>query len=745
MTQHLAAPRPDSQREFAVHGMTCAACASRVERKLNRLDGVTASVSYATGRAVVTAAPEVADQALVAAVRAAGYGAAPVVDPVEDDAPDRVRDLWRRLIVAVVFAVPLADLSITLTVLPSWRFPGWQAVLLALALPVVGWAAWPFHRAALRGLRHRGASMDTLVSLGIVAATGWSAWAVLGASEPAGEAGIGLLLRPEGAIYLEVAAALTVFVLAGRYVEARAGRSAGSALRELAALRAPLVTVLAADGSERTVPVEELVAGDRFRARAGAAVATDGRVVSGRVAVDTAAMTGESVPVDAGPGDDVLGGTTVVDGGAVVEATRVGRDTRLAAMIAMVHEAQRGAAAAQRLADRICAWFVPAVLVAAALTLAGWLLLDGSVERSFAAALAVLIIACPCALGLATPTALVVASGRAARLGIFVKGYPALEATRAVDTVVLDKTGTVTTGRMRVEDVLTVPGVDPGDVLTAAAAVETGSVHPVAAAVLAAAADRGLVVPEATDLHTAPGLGAGGAVDGGWVDVGRARLFAERGVVVPDELDRARRDREAAGSTTALVARDGVVVGLLVLADAVRPEAAAAVAGLHALGLRTVLLTGDNAATARAVADTVGVTEVLAEVLPDDKARHVRDLQAAGHRVAVVGDGINDAAALAAADLGMAVGAGSDIAIDAADLVLVRSDLTAAVQAVVLARATLRTVRSNLVWAFGYNLAALPLAALGLLNPLIAGAAMALSSVFVVSNSLRLRRVELTP
>ncbi|GAA2541344.1 heavy metal translocating P-type ATPase [Pseudonocardia hydrocarbonoxydans] len=737
---------PGRPVELTVSGMTCAACAARVERQLNKLPGVVAGVNFATGRATVTAGPEVSDRVLVDTVERAGFGAEPLPpdgsgDAAPGDDAGRARMLWRRLLVSVVLFVPLADLSITFTVLPEWRFPGWQWLLLALAAPVVGWAAWPFHRAALAGARRGTSTMDTLVSLGVLAATGWSVYAMFrSAGPPPDVTGLALLLRGEDAIYLEVAAGLTAFVLAGRYFEAKAQRSAGTALRELAALRAADVVLVAEDGSHRSIPIGALRVGQRFLVRPGATVATDGRVESGRAALDTAAMTGESVPVEVGPGDAVVGGTVARQGSLVVEATGVGRDTQLGAMLRLVERAQTGRASVQRLADRICGWFVPAVVALSAATFGGWLLLDGSPARAFAAALAVLVVACPCALGLATPTALMVASGRGARLGIFVKGYPALEATRSIDTVVLDKTGTVTRGRMALAGLACADGVGRADVLRAVGALEQDAEHPVAAAIVTAARAELGTLPRPGDFRNEAGLGATGTVDGRRVRAGRARLFTDLGIAVPPALDARRTAWERDGRSTVVVSVDDVVVGVLALADEVKPSARHAVAALHGLGLTTVLLTGDNAATAAAVAREIGVGSVVAEVLPADKAEQVRRLQAGGARVAVVGDGVNDAAALAVADLGMAVGTGTDIAIDAADLILVRDDLRVVPDAIRLSRATLRTIRGNLFWAFGYNVAAIPLAALGLLNPLVAGAAMALSSLFVVSNSLRLRR-----
>ncbi|MFR9730967.1 heavy metal translocating P-type ATPase [Saccharopolyspora sp. MS10] len=737
--------------ELSVSGMTCAACATRVERKLNKLDGVRAGVNYATGVASVECPAEPDVELLISTVRGAGYEAEPVpaAPPPEDSAPDergdRVRDLWRRMVVAVALFVPICDLSILFVVLPQARFPGWQWLLVALTLPVAGWAAWPFHRAALRGARRGASSMDTLVSLGITAAVGWSLYAMFFRPEPTGESGWALLLDPRGALYLEVAAGVTAFVLAGRYFEARAQRRAGDALHALAALRAKDVTVLLEDGSRRDVPAAELRVGQRFLVRPGGTIATDGVVEDGRGALDRSSMTGESTPVEVVEGDVVLGGTVSLDGALVVRATQVGADTRLGAMLRLVSEAQSGKAAVQRLADRISAYFVPAVLAGSALTLLAWLLLTGSPDRAVTAALAVLVIACPCALGLATPTALMVASGRGAVLGIFIKGYQALESTRAVDTVVLDKTGTVTEGRMSVVELHVLPEAGRAAVLRRAGAVEASSEHAVAAAITAFAgagadAEDGAGPPPVSSFHARPGLGATGVVEDREVLIGRRALFDAEGWSVPDELERLREEWEERGRTAVLSGEDGRAVALFALADAVKPSAARAVAELHGLGLRTVLLTGDNAATGRAVAEEVGIERVISEVLPDEKARVVRELRAEGRTVAMIGDGVNDAPALATADLGLAVATGTDIAIDSADLILVRDDLLVAPDAIRLARATLRTIRGNLLWAFGYNLAALPLAALGLLNPFIAGGTMALSSFFVVSNSLRLRR-----
>jgi P-type Cu+ transporter len=738
-----SAARDVAEFEFAIVGMTCAACAARVQTTLNKLDGVTATVNLATERAHVTASPRVSAQELVKVVEAAGYRAE-LARPEEPDtsfAADSatVKRLRRRLILALVFFVPLTDLSIVLSIFPWSRFPGWQWLLVVLAAPVATWAAWPFHQAALKQARHRSSSMDTLVSMGIAAACGWSVYAMFFLDRSrTGVSGLRALLHNSGGgIYLEVAASVTTFLLAGRLYEARARRSAGEAMRDLAAAGAKDVCVLADDDTERQIPAGQLKAGQRFVVRPGERIAADGVVLSGQSAVDRSMMTGESVPVDAATGDQVTGGTIVLTGRLVVRAVKVGRDTQLAHLVALVEQAQAGKAAIQRLADRICAVFVPAVLACAALTLAGWLLAGSPAGHAFSAALAVLIIACPCALGLATPAALVVASGRGAQLGIFIKGYQALESSRRIDTVVLDKTGTVTTGQMTVTAVRLLPGVNRGDLLRFAGSVEQASEHAVAAAVTTLARTEPLVSAE--DFAALPGLGARGVVDGHEVVAGRSKLFADLGVAVPADLAGWCRAQEEAGCTTVLVSWDEVIRGSLAITDTVKPSAAGAVARLRRLGLRPVLLTGDNAATARAVAAEAGIDEVISGALPAAKAQVVMDLEAGGRSVAMVGDGINDAPALAAAQLGLALGSGTDVAICAADIILLRDDLEVVPDAIKLARATFRTIRRNLAWAFCYNVLAIPLAALGFLNPIVAAATMTLSSVFVVWNSLRLR------
>ncbi|GAA4914804.1 cation-transporting P-type ATPase A/B/Cu+-exporting ATPase [Actinomycetospora succinea] len=719
--------------DLDIGGMTCAACASRIERRLNRLDGVAATVDLAGDSArVVIDSPEVTTATVVDTVAKLGYTARPA-RPVDADEPEdapaedaELRDLWRRLVVAAALFLPVADLALVMTAVPSLRFPGWEWLLAALAAPVVGWSAWPLHRRALAGLRHGTTSMDTLVSLGIVAATVWSFGALLGGVAPAPAASTWeLLLHPAGPVYLEVAAGVTTFVLAGRYVERRARRASGDALAALARLAARDVAVLADDGTETRVPVSELAVGTRFVVRPGEKIAADGRVVDGRSPVDRSMLTGEPVPTDAGVGDAVVGGTVAVSGRLVVEATAVGEATALAGMVRLVRDARADKADVQRLVDRISAWFVPAVVVLALATALGWWVAGAGAAGAFSPALAVLVIACPCALGLATPMAMVVASGRGARRGIFLKGHHALETSRRVDTVVLDKTGTLTTGRMAVVAVL------GGDlVLERAAAVERGSEHAIAAAIVAAASPG-----EPADFEALPGLGARAVVDGVRVTVGRPDLVG----AVPESLSAEWAAAEEEGHTVVAVGWDGAVHGAVVLADDVKPSAAPAVAALRQAGLHTVLLSGDHERAARHVADAVGIDEVVAGVLPEGKLAFLASRRAAGAVVAMVGDGVNDGPALAAADLGLAVGTGTDVALDAADVILVRDDLTAVPEALALARATHRTIRVNLGWAFGYNVAAVPLAVAGLLNPLLAGLAMALSSLLVVTSSLRLR------
>ena len=735
--------------QLGVTGMTCASCAARIEKKLNRVPGVRASVNYATGKATVDAAAEVSEDQLCEVVSAVGYGATPIgsdapviIDPEAAD----TRRLWQRLIVALILFVPLSDLSLLFALLPASRFPGWQLVLAVVALPVVTWCAWPFHRAAVRNLRHGTTTMDTLVSAGVVVSTLWSVWAMLGLhrSEELPR-GLWAALTASGSIYLETAAGITTFVLAGRYLETKARGRSGGALRALASLAAKDVTVLHADGTQMKLPVAELKTGQRFLTRPGERIAADGEVQSGPAAVDTSAMTGESIPEEKTTGDRVVGGTLVTRGRLVTRADAVGADTALAGMLRLVEAAQSGKAAVQRRVDAIAAVFVPVVLLIAVGTLIGWLVAGGTVDRAVNAALGVLVIACPCALGLATPTALLVASGRGAQWGIFLKGHRALEATREIDTVVLDKTGTVTTGAPRVHTLL---DADPDATgpsrawLADAAAVESSSEHAVAAAVVRVAQDEGCPGPrQVSGFENLPGLGARAGVDGRAVVVGRALLFDQLGIPVPAALSARESELSTGGSTVVLVAVDGTVRGLIALADPVKPSAAAAVAALHQRGLRTVLLTGDNPGAAAEAAAAIGVDEVVAGVLPTGKVDFLRDLQGRGARVAMVGDGINDGPALATADLGIAIGSGTDVAIAAADIVLVRDDLRGVPDTITLAAATLSTIRGNLRWALGYNVAAIPIAVAGLAQPLLASAAMALSSLFVVSNSLRLAKL----
>ncbi|MET8760148.1 heavy metal translocating P-type ATPase [Lentzea sp. NPDC004782] len=721
--------------EISIGGMTCASCAARIERKLNKLDGVEASVNYATEKARISYPGNLTPADLVKVVEDTGYTAelpqAPDAPAEEDDDPTKT--LRQRLITATVLAVPV----IALAMIPPLQFTYWQWLSLALAGPVVTYAAWPFHKAAWTNLKHGAATMDTLISLGVGAAFLWSLYALFLGT--AGTPGMthGFTFTVErmagtGNIYLEVAAGVTTFILAGRYFEARSKRRAGAALRALLELGAKDVAVLR-NGGEVRVPTGELRQGDRFVVRPGEKIATDGVVEEGSSAVDASMLTGESVPVEVRPGDPVVGATVNAGGRLVVRATRIGSDTQLAQMAKLVEDAQNGKAEVQRLADRISAVFVPIVIALAVGTLGFWLGTGGGAGAAFTAAVAVLIIACPCALGLATPTALLVGTGRGAQLGILIKGPEVLESTRRVDTVVLDKTGTVTTGRMSLVSVHTAE--DEAEVLRLAGALEHASEHPIARAVAKAAGE----VPAVEDFRNVEGLGVQGVVDGHAVLVGRQKLLDDWSIRLDPALAEAKEAAERQGRTAVLVAWDGKARGVLVVADTVKPTSKEAIEGLRGLGLRPVLLTGDNEAAARAVAAEVGVDEVIAEVLPADKVDVVKRLQDSGRVVAMVGDGVNDAAALAQADLGLAMGTGTDVAIEASDLTLVRGDLRAAVDAIRLSRRTLATIKGNLFWAFAYNVAALPLAALGLLNPMIAGAAMAFSSVFVVTNSLRLR------
>ncbi|HST82666.1 MAG TPA: heavy metal translocating P-type ATPase [Kineosporiaceae bacterium] len=745
--------------ELSIGGMTCASCAARIEKKLNKLDGVQASVNYATEKAKVHYPSTLTPSDLVSVVEATGYTATLPAPPVrqsgspavrtEAAGPDETAGLRQRLLVTLLLTLPV----VVMAMIPAAQFENWQWASLTLASPVVVWGAWPFHRAALANARHGAATMDTLISVGVSAAYLWSLWALF-----IGEAGMSgvrmafTLLPERGAganeIYLEVASAVTVFILAGRYTEARAKRQSGAALRALLDLGAKDVAVLRSGPggtSEVRIPVEQLAVGDVFVVRPGEKVATDGVVTEGSSAVDASLLTGESVPVDVRGGDSVTGATLNVGGRLLVRATRVGGDTQLAQMARLVEDAQNGKAEVQRLADRVSGVFVPIVIAVSVATLAAWLATGASASTAFTAAVAVLIIACPCALGLATPTALLVGTGRGAQLGILIKGPQVLESTRAVDTIVLDKTGTVTTGRMSVVDVVAAADEDAGQVLALAGALEDASAHPIAAAIATAAraATAGSALLPVTGFASHDGRGVSGVVRAHAVAVGRLSWLQAEWAQHPNpDLIASAATAEERGQTPVWVGWDGAVRGFVVVADTIKDTSAEAIAALRRLGLRPVLLTGDNARAARAVADAVRIApeDVIAEVLPAEKVDVIRKLQAQGRTVAMVGDGVNDAAALAAADLGLAMGTGADVAIEASDLTLVRGDLRTAADAIRLSRATLRTIKGNLFWAFAYNVAAVPLAALGLLNPLIAGAAMAFSSVFVVTNSLRLRR-----
>jgi Cu+-exporting ATPase len=737
-------PASNQSLELPITGMTCASCANRVERNLNALDGVTATVNYATEKARVEYDPAAVEpERLVEAVEAAGYEAVlPSAEPaVAKETPERdeTAPLRRRLGLSALLSIP----ALLLSMVPALQFDNFQWLTLNLVTPVVLWAAWPFHKAAWANLRHGAASMDTLVSVGTLSAWLWSLYALFLGDAGMNDMRMGFDVFPDAGagasqIYLETAGIVTTFLLAGRWLEAKAKRRAGAALKALLELGAKDVAVLGDDGAERRVPVAELRPGDRFVLRPGEKVATDGIVETGTSAVDMSMLTGESLPVEVGPGSEVAGATVNAGGRLVVRATKVGADTALAQIARLVEDAQTGKAPVQRLADRIAGVFVPVVLVLAVATLAFWLGTGESATFAFTAAVAVLIIACPCALGLATPTALMAGTGRGAQLGLLIKGPEVLESTRRVDTVVLDKTGTVTTGRMTLVEVAVAGGVDEAEALRLAGALEHASEHPIGRAIAAAAAAAG-PLPAVEAFANREGLGVEGVVDGHAVVVGRPALLADWAMHLPAELDAARREAEARGQTTVAAGWDGRAAAVLVVADTVKDSSAEAVASLEALGLRPILLTGDQGTTARAVADRVGIDEVIAEVLPSEKAAVVARLQAEGRVVAMVGDGVNDAPALAQADLGLSIGTGTDVAIEASDLTLVSGDLRAAADAIRLSRATLRTIRQNLAWAFGYNVAAIPLAAIGLLSPVLASLAMVFSSISVVANALRLR------
>jgi P-type Cu+ transporter len=721
--------------ELAIAGMTCASCAARVRKQLNKLDGVVATVNFATETATAVIPAALRPDDLIAAVERAGYHATlpPDLDltPAEPARAEPARAKAARakaaraalrLPVSAALALPV----VALAMIPGWQFRGWAWLALALASPVALWGAWPFHRAAATAARHRAATMDTLVSIGVTAAYAWSLYALIAGTGPT---------------YLDVAAGVTVLVLLGRSLEARAKRHSGAALRALLTLGAKDAAVLR-DGQEVRVPVAQLAVGEEFVVRPGEKIATDGVVTSGRSATDTSLLTGEPVPADVGPGDAVTGSAVNRGGRLVVRATRVGADTQLAQLARLVTAAQAGKPPVQRLADRISAVFVPVVLLIATLTLIGWLAAGRPAAAAFTAAVAVLIIACPCAMGLATPTAIVTGTGRGAQLGIVIKGPEVLESTRRVDTIVLDKTGTLTTGKMILAERAAAPRQDEAELLRLVAALESASEHPVAQAI-AAALPSPATLPPVTGFTSTPGLGVSGEVAGRTVVAGRADWLTDSwSMTVPEPLAARASGAEAAGRTVIFAGWDGQVRGVFVVADTLKPTSAAAVRRLRALGLRPVLLTGDNVRAAADVAAAAGISEVIAGVLPAGKVDAVKQLQDAGHVVAMAGDGVNDAAALAQADLGLAMGTGTDVAIEASDLTLVRGDLLAVPDAIALSRRTLRIIKGNLCWAFGYNVAAIPLAAAGLLNPLIAAAAMAFSSVFVVGNSLRLRRFQ---
>ncbi|MFJ6427488.1 heavy metal translocating P-type ATPase [Microbacterium maritypicum] len=742
-TQSAAAP---ASVELEIGGMTCASCAMRIEKKLNRIDGVTATVNYATEKAKVIAPAGFDPALLIAEVEKTGYTAAlpaPEAETRQDDAGDapdaELTSLKHRLIASIVLTVPV----IAMAMIPALQFMYWQWLSLALAGPVIVWAAWPFHKAAWTNLRHGAATMDTLISMGTIAALLWSLYALF-----FGTAGVPGMTHPfeltvapsDGAanIYLEVGAGVTMFILAGRYFEKRSKRQAGAALRALLELGAKDVAVIR-DGIEKRIPTADLQPGDEFVVRPGEKIATDGVIVSGSSAVDASMLTGESVPVEVGEGDAVTGATVNAGGRLVIRATRVGSDTQLAQMAKLVEDAQTGKAEVQRLADRVSGIFVPIVIAIALATLGAWLGAGFPASAAFTAAVAVLIIACPCALGLATPTALLVGTGRGAQMGILIKGPEVLESTRKVDTVVLDKTGTVTSGKMTLTAVHTAEGVDRRELLRLAGAVEDASEHPIAQAVAKAATQEIGALPVPEDFVNVEGKGVQGVIEGHAVLVGRESLLAEWSLHLPAALAAAKAEAESQGKTAIAVGWDGEARGVLVVADTVKPTSAQAISQLKSLGLTPVLLTGDNRAVAEQIAAEVGITDVIAEVLPKEKVDVITRLQRDGKVVAMVGDGVNDAAALAQADLGLAMGTGTDAAIEASDITLVRGDLRSAADAIRLSRRTLGTIKGNLFWAFAYNVAAIPLAALGLLNPMLAGAAMAFSSVFVVGNSLRLR------
>ena len=748
MTEPLTTASGAPVIELEISGMTCAACANRIEKKLRKLDGVTATVNYATARAHITGIDDV--DTAISQVEKAGYGAH--LREGDDDVwsqratESHITSLRRRLITAAALTIPLMDVTIVLALVPEWRFPGWEIVCLLMALPIVTWCAWPFHKATLRNLRHGAVSMDTLVSLGIAASFGWAVATLLFGLGEASDKGfwLGFGATPEGAnsVYLDVAAGMTTFQLAGRYFETRSRRKAGDVLNALHALAPSEVRALR-DGREEFIPMRELSVGEQFVVLPGETIATDGVIAEGTAAVDQSMLTGEPVPVSMGPGEDVTGGTISTDARLVVTATAVGAHTQLAQMAALTEDAQARKSHMQRLVDRIITWFVPTIITLSILTIIGWAIAGAPLQQAYGIGIAVLIIACPCALGLATPTALMVGIGRGASLGILIKGHDALEASGKITTVVLDKTGTLTTGTMSVADVYT-EGTSADRVVQDAAAVERGSQHSIARAIVAAAEERGLEMLEATEFATLAGLGASARVNGAEVLIGNRALIEERGIAVSDAALAFGSTAAAEGNSVSYVAVDGALAGALALSDELKPDARAAVATLRSKGLRTVVLTGDSKAAGERIGRELGVDEVIAEVLPQEKAAAIQKLQDDGHKVAMVGDGINDAIALATADLGLGVVNGTDVALKATDIILVRDDLMAIADAVGLSRKTLSTIKLNLMWAFGYNMAAVPVAMAGLLNPLIAAGAMSLSSVLVVQNSLRLQNFKRT-
>jgi Cu+-exporting ATPase len=732
--------------ELAVQGMTCGACAAKIQKELNEIPGIEAAVNYATESAMVAFdGDSVSEATVIKAIEHAGYSARVMDDqPFDDDLEARLRAAAIRLGVSVAFTIPVVLLSMVM----AWQFHNWQWWAMGLSAPVVTWGAWPFHKTAFRNAMHGSSTMDTLISVGVIAATAWSIWAVVWgeAITAAGHSGMTMTQSSSSHVYFEVGATVTSFILVGRYLEMRAKHSAGDALRSLLALGAKYATVLR-DGVEVSIPASVVREGDMIVVRPGEKIAADGVVAEGASSIDMSMVTGESVPVDVVVGDSVTSATVNMNGRIVVRATRVGAETTFARMAKLVREAQATKAPVQRFADKVSSIFVPTVFIISGLTLAGWLYFDGDASKAFTAAVAVLIIACPCALGLATPTALMVGSGRAAQMGIVIKGIDVLQSTRRIDTVVLDKTGTVTTGVMTLVDVMCVDGVSRDEALLNAGAVEKSSEHPIARAIVRAAEEEVGALPSLNEFESLPGVGATGRVGGTIITVGREEMFRERLVILPKVIRDGLASSRELGHTAVIVTWGGQAKAVISLADQPKPSSAEAIASLRLMGLAPILLTGDNATTARAIAESVGIEtdehHLYAGVMPEDKVAVVRDLQERGYAVAMVGDGVNDAAALTQADVGIAMGGGTDVAMQASDLTIVNGDLRSVPDAIRLSRATLRTIRTNVFWAFAYNVAAIPLAASGRLNPMWAGLAMASSSVFVVTNSLRLRRVKL--